>query len=318
MQMGTIKLAVPVLVACACGPFPALATSILPLDLAGFTVLGSAAVTNVPPSTIGGNVGDWQSGGANAITGFNASPGVAVADPQVTGTVDQGTTTGTTANAMLAQNQLTAAITSLASYGSGTILALADLAGQNLMPGVYTVPAGATNLSGTLILNGNGLANQIWIFQLPSTLITSPNSVVEMTDVGAGDSVYWDVGSSATIGTDSTFLGNILADVSVTLDSTATDLCGRALAETGAVSLDDNTLTTGCTGILTGSSGVNLAASGGLNGASAVTGGTGGGGTTVPEPATLALLGAALLGFGVLRRRRNGTEIARVRSSQHR
>src|ERR1700691_4290092 len=99
-NMDAIKLAVPIFVALVCDPYPALATTVLPLDLAGFTVLGSTEVSNVPMSTIGGNDWDWQSGGANAITGFNASPGVAVADPQVTGTVDQGTTTGTTANAM--------------------------------------------------------------------------------------------------------------------------------------------------------------------------------------------------------------------------
>src|SRR5450432_1543248 len=79
------------------------AAPILGPDLSSFTVLGGSTVTNVPTSTINGNVGVWSSGGANAITGFLSSPGVAVSDPQVTGgTVQAGTTTGTP-NAMLAQ-----------------------------------------------------------------------------------------------------------------------------------------------------------------------------------------------------------------------
>ncbi|TAL91756.1 MAG: DUF3494 domain-containing protein [Rhodanobacter sp.] len=131
-------LALAVIGACW-GPGAALATPILGSDLASFTVLGGSTVTNVPPSTINGNVGVWSSGGANAITGFNSSPGVATSDSQVTG----GSVYAGGALAQSAQGELTTAINNLASLGAGTTLTNADLtlAGP-LAPGVYTVPAG--------------------------------------------------------------------------------------------------------------------------------------------------------------------------------
>lgn len=122
-----------------CGASPAWATPLLGSDLASFTVLGASTVTNVPTSTIVGNVGVSP---GTAITGFLSSPGVAVADPQVTG----GLVHATTAVAASAQAQLTAAITNLGSLGAGTLLG-ADLVGLTIFPGVYTVPAGTTNLS---------------------------------------------------------------------------------------------------------------------------------------------------------------------------
>jgi len=275
-----------------CGPGAALATPILGSDLASFTVLGGSTVTNVPPSTIEGNVGVWSSGGANAITGFNSSPGVATSDPQVTG----GSVYAGGALAQSAQGELTTAINDLASLGPGTTLTNADLTlAGTLAPGVYTVPAGTTNLSGMLTLDGGGDANAFWVFQMPSTLITSPNSVVNIINTGSGAGLYWNVGSSATIDTNTTFLGNILASASITMNTTATDFCGRALASTGAVTLQQNSLSGTCSGMLAGS--------GGLNGGSAVS-------VPVPAPPTLPLLvlGLAGVGFAYARRRRSAAE----------
>lgn len=273
------------------------ADSILGTPLSGFAVLGSSTVTNVPTSAIGGNVGVWSSGGANAITGFNSSPGVAVSDPQVTGTVQAGT-----ADAQTAQGQLTVAIDELNSL-SGTAEP-ADLAGLTLFPGVYDVPAGTTNLSGNLILDGQGNANAAWVFIMPSTLITSPGSSVEVINTGSGAGVYWDVGSSATIDTSTTFLGNILALASITMNTGATDDCGRALASTGAVTLQMNDISIGCSGILTGSSGL----SGGLT----VTPGNPPVVTplpfsSVPEPRTYLFLALGLVAIAIQRIRSRRT-----------
>src|SRR4030066_1670164 len=81
----TLSILALAVIGAFCGASPAWAAPILGSDLASFTVLGAETVTNVPTSTIVGNVGVWSSGGANAITGFLSSPGVAVSDPQVTG-----------------------------------------------------------------------------------------------------------------------------------------------------------------------------------------------------------------------------------------
>ena len=292
------RLAIPLCAVLVCATTPASATPILESDLASFTVLGASTVTNVPTSTIVGNVGVWSSGGANAITGFSPSPPNPVSDAQVTsGLVHRGT-----ALAESAQGQLTTARNNLASLGSGTPLS-ADLAGLTLTPGIYTVAAGTTNLSGTLTLDGEGNANAAWVFQMPSTLITSPNSGVNVINTGSGAGVYWNVGSSATIDVNTTFLGNILALSSISMNSTATDLCGRALADTGAVTLQQNSLSGTCTDFLAGSNGL----SGGLDV-------TGSGveflpfspvtPTSIPEPGTLALFGFGLVGLGLARRRR--------------
>ncbi len=276
------------------GAASASATPLLGSDLAGFTVLGGQTVTNVTPSTIVGSVGVWSSGGANAITGFLSTPGVPTSDPQVTGGfVDAGTNTGLTDNAMLAQGLLTTAITGLGPLvpGAGITVEPADLTGLVLAPGVYYVPAGTTNLSGTVTLDGFGNVNASWVFLMPTTLITSSNSAVNVIDTGAGASVYWDVGSSATLGTDTAFLGNILALTSISLITGATDDCGRVLAENGAVTLQQNSLSNTCAGIPSTSASYDVVGSEGLNG------GSGTSTTPVPEPSTLALFGGALVGL---------------------
>lgn len=279
------------------GPSLACAVSILG-TAADFAILGGSMVSNVPTSTISGSVGVWSSGGANAITGFNFTPGVAVSDPQVTnGLVHAGTTA-----AQFAQGDLTNAITSLGLMGAGT-LAPVDLAGLTLAPGVYTVPAGVSNLTGALTLDGGGNTNAAWVFLMDSSLITSPGSSVNVINTGAGAGIFWNVPSSATLDTSTTFQGNIIALTSITLNTGASIGCGRALASTGGVTLQGNTVSTGCEAI-TGGFGSN-----GFGGGLSV---SEGGGipsvlppSAVPLPAALPLLGAGLLGLVAVGRRRN-------------
>jgi hypothetical protein len=275
---------------------PALAAPLLGSSLASFTVLGAETVTNVPTSTIVGNVGVSP---GDALPGFNWVSGTATVDGQVTG----GLVHSNTALAASAQAELTTARLNLDSLGIGNTLALADLSGLTLFPGVYTVHSGITNLSGALTLDGQGNANAAWVFQMDSDLITSPNSVVNLIGTGDGAGVFWNVRSSATIDTNTTFLGNILALTSISMNSTATDLCGRVLADTGEVTLIQNSLSGICAGELAGSNGL----SGGLDvtgqGVAFLPFAPVNASGTIPEPGSLALLGLGLAALGFARRR---------------
>ncbi|HEV2694374.1 MAG TPA: ice-binding family protein [Verrucomicrobiae bacterium] len=152
-----------------------------------------------------------------------------------------------------------------------------DFAGQTLTAGVYN-DASSFFLSGTLTLDAQGNPQSVFIFQTGSTFITASDSKVVLIGGAQACHVFWQVGSSATLGTDTDFMGTILAATSITLDTGAT-LDGRALALNGAVTLDDNSITTpvcAATGPVTG----------------------------VPDGGnTLALLGLGLGGLSVLRRR---------------
>ncbi len=280
------------------------AATFLGSELESFAVLGSSAVTNTGATTLTGNLGVSNNSSITGITGFfgtlsNDGPGLA------SGTVHQGD-----AYATLADSQLTLAKNSLALMGVGTTLG-ADLTGLTLAPGTYTVSAGTSNLTGALTLDGGGNANAYWVFQMPSTLITSSSSFINVINSGSGAGVYWDVGSSATLGANSTFQGNILASASITMGSGVTISCGRALAHTGAVTMISDTVNAvGCLGsAAAGSNGLSggliVAQAGGMPSALAFSPVL-----AVPEPESYAMLLAGLGLIGAVVKRRKGARLA--------
>jgi hypothetical protein len=191
-----------------------------------FTVLGASAVSNTGPSVVTGDLG-ISPGEASSVTGF--PPGI----------IDGDTHFGD-AVALQAQDDVTTAYVELAGRACDEVIS-ADLAGMTLTPGVYCA-ATSMGLTGTLTLDAQGNAAAEFIFQMGSTLTTGSASAVEVINSADACNVYWQVGSSATLGTGTDFVGNILALESITLNTDAS-LSGRTLARTAAVTLDSNAVT---------------------------------------------------------------------------
>ncbi len=190
-----------------------------------YAVLGGSTVTNTGPSIIGGDLGLSP---GTSVTGF--PPGT------VTGTIHAAD-----AAALAAQNSLTTAYNSAAGQSCTQDLTGQDLGGKVLTPGVYCYSTSA-QLTGTLTLNAQGNAAAVWIFKAGSTLTTASGSSVVMTNGGSQCNVFWQVGTSATLGTATSFAGNILALSSITM-TTGANIVGRALARNAATTLDTNNIT---------------------------------------------------------------------------
>jgi Ice-binding-like len=274
-------LAVVAFAALFYGPDPALAQGYLGGNLRPFAVLaGTPNVTCTGASVITGDVGISP---AAAIIGFPAP------------CTDVGTLHAADAPAAAAQGDLTAAYTTLAGLPCSSTVG-PDLAGLTLVQGVYCVNAAASNLTGTLTLDAQGNGNAVWVFRMSSSLITSSGSTVSVINGGNACAVQWQVSSSATIGSGTIFVGNILALTSIAMNTGAT-LTGRALARNGAVTLDTNNVSFGACGAGGGPGGVPFPFPGPV--------------PTLPEIGVWALL-AILLGSGVyLLRRRTPTEASR-------
>jgi hypothetical protein len=193
-----------------------------------FAVLAGTTVTNTGPSVISGDVGLSP---GSSVTGFPP------------GTVINGTIHTTDAVAAQAQSDLTTAYNVFAGQPSSASVS-ADLAGSTLTPGVYTSSNSTPGLglSGALTLDAQGDPNAVFVFQAQSTLTVGSGSHVLLINGAQPCNVYWQIGSSATIGSGAQFVGNIMALTSVSLNTTAT-LDGSALARNGAVTLDDNVIT---------------------------------------------------------------------------
>lgn len=193
-----------------------------------FAVLGGSTVTNTGATVITGNLGVSP---GSSVTGF--PPGI------VTG----GTIHAADSVAAQAQTDLTSAYNAAAGLPCGTDLTGQNLGGLTLTPGVYCFTSSAA-LTGTLTLNFQGNPNALFLFKIGSTLTTASGSSVVLSNTGGATcptNLFWQVGSSATLGTGSTFRGNILALTSITM-TTGVGLTGRALARNGAVTLDTNTV----------------------------------------------------------------------------
>jgi hypothetical protein len=191
-----------------------------------FAVLAGSTVTSTGGTTVNGDLGLSP---GTAVTGF--PPGV------VNGAIHAGD-----AVAAQAQLDLTSAYNDAAGRTVGAITVAGNLGGQTLTPGLYKSTSSLEISSGDLTLDAQGDANAVFIFQMGSTLTTTSGRQVILSGGARAANIFWQVGSSATLGTTSVMKGNILALASITLTTGAT-LEGRALARTAAVALDANTIT---------------------------------------------------------------------------
>jgi hypothetical protein len=196
-------------------------------NIGNFSVLAGTTVTNTGSTVVSGDVGVCP---GTAVTGF--PPGLA-----------GGTIHLADGVASLAQATLTAGYIDAAGRAGGTSVA-GDLVGQTLTSGVYTSTSSLAN-SGDLTLDAQGNPSAVFIFQIASTLTTGSGSHVVLANGAKACNVFWQVGSSATLGTNSVFKGTIMALTSITV-TTGVNLEGRALARNGAVTLDTDVIT-GCT-----------------------------------------------------------------------
>jgi hypothetical protein len=195
--------------------------------IGNFSVLAGTTVTNTGSTVVSGDVGVCP---GTAVTGF--PPGLA-----------GGTIHLADGVASLAQATLTAGYIDAAGRAGGTSVA-GDLVGQTLTSGVYTSTSSLAN-SGDVTLDAQGNPSAVFIFQISSTLTTGSGSHVVLANGAKACNVFWQVGSSATLGTNSVFKGTIMALTSITV-TTGVNLEGRALARNGAVTLDTDVIT-GCT-----------------------------------------------------------------------
>ena len=237
-----------------------------------FAVLAGTGITNTGATTINGDVGSYPT---TSQTGFGTVK-------LVTGTNHHGDAITAGAKSALTTAYLDAA------GRTAPIAVTGDLGGKTLVGGVYNA-ASTLNLTGTLTLDGGNVPSSVWIFQAPSDLITASASRVLFINGGNPCNVFWQVTSSATLGSGSTFAGTILALTSITMNSGVT-VNGRALARNGNVTLINDTITRAtCSTPTSGaSSGASSSASSGASSSASSSASSGGSSPATPATTSTA------------------------------
>lgn len=220
--VATLLLIAPVMTSAA-GP------TIRPGTTTTYGILAGSTITNTGATTISGTAGGDV--GLFPGTSYTGSGSV----------TSSGTNHITDSAASIAQTDLVTAYNDL-GVPSPTILSSPDLAGRTLLAGTYAATAGTLANSGNVILDAQGDPTAVFVFQADSTVTTSVGSTMTLANGAQACNVYWRVGSSATIGVNSTFIGHVYALTSITAN-TGASITGQLLARNGAVTLDSNTIT---------------------------------------------------------------------------